>query len=209
MTEMGHEAQQAQKAAEELKSGSRQIGEIVGLISSIAGQTNLLALNAAIEAARAGESGRGFAVVAEEVRKLAEQSEGAARQITELIGRNNADIGQVVGTIDTAIGAVRQGVDLVNIAGDNFREIGSLVKQVAGQVDMMSKALQEAATGSQRIVSSIKEVEILSRDAAAESQNVSAATEEQSASMEEIAASSQALAKLSQDLQTAVAKFRI
>ena len=63
--------------------------------------------------------------------------------------------------------------------------------------------------GSQRIVSSIKEVENLSRDAAAESQNVSAATEEQSASMEEIASSSQALAKLAQDLQTAISKFRV
>ena len=69
--------------------------------------------------------------------------------------------------------------------------------------------MHEAAVGSQRIVSSIKEVENLSRDAAAESENVSAATEEQSASMQEIAASSQALAKLAEDLQLAVAKFRI
>ena len=209
MSTVGQGAQEAQKAAEELKAGSLQIGEIVGLISSIAGQTNLLALNAAIEAARAGEAGRGFAVVAEEVRKLAEQSEGAARQITELIGRNNTNIEHVVGTIDTAIIAMGQGVDLVNTAGENFREIGTLVNQVASQVGDISKALQEAAAGSQRIVGSIKEVENLSRDAAAESENVSAATEEQSASMQEIAASSQALAKLAQDLRSAVAKFRI
>ena len=209
MSTVGQGAQQAQRAAEELKAGSQQIGEIVGLISSIAGQTNLLALNAAIEAARAGEAGRGFAVVAEEVRKLAEQSEDAARQITGLIGKNNTNIEHVVATIDTAITAVGQGVELVNVAGGNFREIGTLVNQVAVQVADMSKSLQEAAVGSQRIVGSIKEVENLSRDAAAESQNVSAATEEQSASMEEIAASSQALAKLAQDLQTAVAKFKV
>ena len=73
MREVSVGAKQAQTAAEELKTSSAQIGEIVGLISTIAGQTNLLALNAAIEAARAGEQGRGFAVVAEEVRKLAEQ----------------------------------------------------------------------------------------------------------------------------------------
>ena len=79
-------SKQAQVAAEELKTSSAQIGEIVGLISTIAGQTNLLALNAAIEAARAGEQGRGFAVVAEEVRKLAEQSEAAAHQIKDLVG---------------------------------------------------------------------------------------------------------------------------
>ena len=209
MSEVGQGAQEAQKAAEELKAGSQQIGEIVGLISSIAGQTNLLALNAAIEAARAGEQGRGFAVVAEEVRKLAEQSEGAARQITDLIGKNDTNINHVVTTINTAISAVGHGVELVNVAGGNFQEIGNLVNQVAGQVGDISKALQEAAAGSQRIVGSIKEVENLSRDAAAESQNVSAATQEQSASMEQIASSSQALAKLAQDLQTAIAKFRI
>ena len=209
MASVGQEAKEAQKAAEELKAGSQQIGEIVGLISSIAGQTNLLALNAAIEAARAGEAGRGFAVVAEEVRKLAEQSEDAARRITDLIGKNNTSIVHVVGTIDTAINAVGQGVELVNVAGGNFREIGSLVKQVALQVGDISKAIHEAATGSQRIVSSIRDVEKLSRDAAAETQNVSAATEEQSASMEQIASSSQALAKLAEDLQAAVNKFQI
>lgn len=202
-------AKQAQGAAEELKTSSAQIGEIVGLISTIAGQTNLLALNAAIEAARAGEQGRGFAVVAEEVRKLAEQSEQAAHQIKNLVGSNHTSIGNVVGAIDTAISKISQGVELVNVAGTNFGAIHGQIGQVTEQVRIIAKAIGEAATGSQRIVSSIKEVENLSRDAAAESQNVSAATEEQSASMEEIAASSQALAKLAQELQMAVAKFKI
>ena len=77
------------------------------------------------------------------------------------------------------------------------------------QTAMQRSAISEAAVGSQRIVSSIKEVENLSRDAAAESENVSAATEEQTASMEEIAASSQALSSLAQELQTAVSKFQL
>ena len=209
MSDVGRGAQGAQKAAEDLKAGSRQIGEIVVLISSIAGQTNLLALNAAIEAARAGEQGRGFAVVADEVRKLAEQSAEAARQITGLIGNNNANIDQVVVTIDAAISDVEQGVELVNVAGGNFREIGALVAQVTDQVRNISTALQEAAVGSQRIVGSIKEVENLSREVAVESESVAAASEEQSASMLEIAASSQALEKLAASLQSAISKFRI
>jgi methyl-accepting chemotaxis protein len=202
-------AKQAQSAAVELKTSSAQIGEIVGLISAIAGQTNLLALNAAIEAARAGEQGRGFAVVAEEVRKLAEQSETAARQIKTLVGSNHESIDKVVGAIDIAISDISQGVELVNVAGENFGAINAQIRQVTDQVVIIAKAINEAAVGSQRIVSSIKEVETVSRDSAAEAQTVSAATEEQSASMEEIAASSQALAKLATDLQVAVSKFRV
>ncbi len=209
MGEVSVGAKQAQVAAEELKASSTQIGEIVGLISSIAGQTNLLALNAAIEAARAGEQGRGFAVVAEEVRKLAEQSEAAAHEIKTLVGGNHTSIGNVVGAIDVAIGKISQGVELVNVAGTNFGEINGQIGQMTDQVHIIAKAVNEAAADSQRIVSSIRGVGNLSRDAAAESQNVSAATEEQSASMEEIAASSQALAKLAQELQDAVAKFHI
>lgn len=202
-------AKQAQIAAVELKASSAQIGEIVGLISTIAGQTNLLALNAAIEAARAGEAGRGFAVVADEVRKLAEQSETAARQIKTLVGSNHDSIGKVVGAIEVAIQDITKGVELVNVAGSNFGAINEQVRQVTDQVTLIATAINEAAIGSQRIVGSIKEVESISRDSAAEAQTVSAATEEQSASMEEIASASQALAQLATELQGALSKFRI
>jgi len=209
MKNIGQGAQQAQRAAGDLEAGSRQIEAIVGLISSIAGQTNLLALNAAIEAARAGEQGRGFAVVAEEVRKLAEQSEKAARQIKELIGTNDNNIKNVVGVVSNTLQEIDQGVALVGKAGAGFREIRSLVETVTQQVGEISKALGEIAIGSQQIVGSMKAVENVSRDAAAEAQNVSAATEEQSASTEEIASASQALAKLATELQAAMGKFRI
>lgn len=209
MKNIGQGAQQAQQAAGELEAGSRQIEVIVGLISSIAGQTNLLALNAAIEAARAGEQGRGFAVVAEEVRKLAEQSEQAARQIKGLIGTNDNNIKNVVGVVSNTIKEIDQGVALVSKAGDGFGEIRALVETVTRQVGDISRALSEIAVGSQQIVGSMKAVETVSRAAAAEAQTVSAATEEQSASTEEIASASQALAKLATDLQAAMGKFRI
>jgi len=88
ITQMGHIEESVIRSAHvvaKLGERSKQIGQIVDTISGIAGQTNLLALNAAIEAARAGEQGRGFAVVAEEVRKLAEQSQDAAKQIPSII----------------------------------------------------------------------------------------------------------------------------
>lgn len=188
---------------------SKEIGQIVDAISGIAGQTNLLALNAAIEAARAGEQGRGFAVVAEEVRKLAEQSEEAAKKIAGLIGEIQLDTDKAVQAMQSGTQEVKTGAEVVNAAGVSFREIADLVTEVSDQVQQISKAIQEMAQGSQKIVESVHRIDGLSKKSAGEAQSVSAATEEQLASMEEIATSSRALATLAQELQTAVAKFRI
>ncbi len=195
------------KVVAKLGERSKEIGQIVDTISGLAGQTNLLALNAAIEAARAGEQGRGFAVVAEEVRKLAEQSQEAAKKIAELIGEIQEDTGKAVVAMADGTREVRTGGEVVNAAGLAFQEIVRLVSQVSGQVKEISAATQQVAGGSQQIVGSVKKIDALSKASAGESQSVSAATEEQLASMEEIANSSQALAQLAQDLQSAVARF--
>ncbi len=188
---------------------SKEIGQIVDTISGIAGQTNLLALNAAIEAARAGEQGRGFAVVAEEVRKLAEQSQDAAKKIAELIGEIQIDTDEAVVAMSDGTKEVKIGAAVVNAAGIAFQEIADLVTKVSGQVRDISAAIQQTAAGSQQIVNSVQKIDKLSKKSADEAQSVSAATEEQLASMEEVATSSAALAKLAQDLQTEVAKFRV
>lgn len=197
------------KMVAKLGERSKEIGQIVDTISGIAGQTNLLALNAAIEAARAGEQGRGFAVVAEEVRKLAEQSQDAAKKIAELIGEIQGDTDRAVVAMNDGTKEVKTGAEVVNAAGAAFREISDLVAQVSSQVKEISAAIQQMASGSQQIVGSVKKIDDLSKKSAGESQSVSAATEEQLASMEEIASSSQALAQLAQDLQGVVTKFRI
>ena len=188
---------------------SKEIGQIVDAISGIAGQTNLLALNAAIEAARAGEQGRGFAVVAEEVRKLAEQSEEAAKKISGLIGEIQTDTDKAVVAMNDGTREVKTGTEAVHAAGAVFGEIAKQVVVVAEQSNGAVDAMQRVADGSQQIAGAVREIDSLSKKSASEAQSVSAAAEQQLATMEEIASSSQVLAKLAQELQTEVDRFRL
>lgn len=188
---------------------SKKIGQIVDAISSIAGQTNLLALNAAIEAARAGEQGRGFAVVAEEVRKLAEQSQQAAKQIAEMINEIQVDTATAVTAMNNGTREVNIGGEVVNKAGQSFTQIQGLVEQVSAQVGEITASIQKMSTGSQKIVVAVQEINKISKVAASETLSISAATQEQTASMEEIASSSHALANMAEELQKSINKFSI
>ena len=212
IAQMGHienTVNTSAKVVTKLGERSQEIGQIVDAISGIAGQTNLLALNAAIEAARAGEAGRGFAVVAEEVRKLAEQSQEAAKKIAELIGEIQSETDKAVESMDEGTREVKTGTEVVQTTGATFQEIAGLVTEVSVQVKDISAAIQQMAADSQQIVGAVKKIDDLGKRSADEAQGVSAAAEQQLASMEEIASSGQALAKLAQDLQTAVGAFRM
>jgi methyl-accepting chemotaxis protein len=209
MTSIEQKVQVSAAVVEQLGERSKEIGLIVDTISGIAGQTNLLALNAAIEAARAGEQGRGFAVVAEEVRKLAEQSQEAAKQIADLIAGIQTDTTKAVTAMNEGTKEVALGTDVVNAAGKAFSRIAELIGRAADQISEISESINNIAGDSQKVVLSVKEIAEISKGTAGQSQTVSAATEEQSASTEEIASSSAALTQLAEELQEAVRKFKV
>ncbi|WP_346353349.1 methyl-accepting chemotaxis protein [Azotosporobacter soli] len=188
---------------------SKEIGQIIDTIAGIAGQTNLLALNAAIEAARAGEQGRGFAVVAEEVRKLAEQSQNAAKEITALIGDIQQDTNRAVTAMGEGTSEVKKGSEVAQAAGRSFNEIAALITEVSDQIRDISAAIEQMASGSQQIVSSVKEITAISKNVTGQAQLVSSATEEQTASIQEIASSSNGLSQMAGHLHDIVSKFKI
>ncbi|MDR3592903.1 MAG: methyl-accepting chemotaxis protein [Negativicutes bacterium] len=197
-----------QEAVGRLAASSGQIGDIVNVISGIAGQTNLLALNAAIEAARAGEAGRGFAVVAEEVRKLAEQSHQAAQEITALIAENQVNMQQATKAMDAGTVDVRNGTGVVEQAGQAFETIVHAARKTQDESGEISGVMKRVQSGSELVVVTMKQIDESSRENASEAQTVSAAAEEMSAAMEEISSSSEELSRLAQEMQEAVARFR-
>lgn len=197
------------QAVKKLGDRSQEIGQIIDTISGIASQTNLLALNAAIEAARAGENGRGFAVVAEEVRKLAEQSKEAAAQIGAMISDVQSETGKAVTAMNMGSQEVKLGAQVVASAGENFKEITSLVNNVSSQSMEISAAIEEMSATSEEIAITVKNIDQVGRRAAGKTQTVSAATEEHSASIQEILAASQSLASTAKNLQDAVEFFKV
>jgi methyl-accepting chemotaxis protein len=209
MQEIGEGSTQIQEAVSELARGSKEISDIVNLISNIAGQTNLLALNAAIEAARAGEQGRGFAVVADEVRKLAEESNQSSQKIGELVKRNQLGMEKAVAASKAGTEGIHLGIEAVNSADETFKNIVKVILHLSEEIATVSESIEMMAFGSGAMVASIGEIEKVSKTNAGEAQTVSAATQEQSASMQEIASASQSLANLASDLQEAVAKFKV
>ncbi|MGE5560573.1 MAG: methyl-accepting chemotaxis protein [Chloroflexota bacterium] len=216
---------------------SDQIGAIIDVIDDIAGQTNLLALNAAIEAARAGEHGKGFAVVADEVRKLAERSSGATKQIAGLITNIRSGIEEVSAAMKEGIGEVEAGALLAREAGDALNqmltfvqrteeqvlgisaaarqmtgagdEVATVMREISQVIDASVAMMNEMSSSGAAVARAVDEIARVSETNAANAEEVSATTEEQSATLEEVRASAVAMTEAAQRLTEILKRFKI
>lgn len=210
------------KATEELMRATEEVSDIVTqthqsaaeissaseMIQSIADQTNLLALNAAIEAARAGESGRGFAVVAEEIRKLAEQSNGFTEQIRQTIDKLRSKSEQAVSTIQVTKEIVSNQDKKTEETGEKFKMIAKSLDHSRAIVKTLDESSAEIEQRNKQIVSVIENLSAIAEENAATTEQAAAAVDSQTESISNISDASENLAMIATNLQEEIAKFR-
>lgn len=166
------------ETVEHLGISSEEIGEIISVIDDVADQTNLLALNAAIEAARAGEQGRGFAVVADEVRKLAERTTQATKQITTMIKNIQAETSSAVSSMRRGSQEVNEGIKLADQAGESLKKIIDNATKAVDMINQIAAASEEQSATSEQISRSIETISSVSAESAAGIQQIAQAIDE-------------------------------
>lgn len=209
MDEINGKVTELAKVIHSLKNNSQEIHRIIEIITDISNQTNLLALNAAIEAARAGEHGKGFGVVAQEVRKLAEQSAGAADSIRTILEQTGKETNQAVNVMDESQVTVQKGNELVEKVAAIFTEIAQSIEEVSLNGNNVNSAVMNANEKMEFMAQSATEVITASSKSAQFLEQVAATTEEQNATMQELLESSSKLTSMAEDLRKSFSSFKL
>jgi methyl-accepting chemotaxis protein len=178
MVRIAQVVKQSAETVQALGQSSDQIGEIVQVIDDIADQTNLLALNAAIEAARAGEQGRGFAVVADEVRKLAERTTKATKEIATMIKQIQKDTAGAVDSMNRGTEEVERGQALAEKSSASLKQIIEGSQKVVDVVTQVAAASEEQASASEQISKNIEAITSVTQESAAGTQQIARAAED-------------------------------
>jgi methyl-accepting chemotaxis protein len=202
-------AADAAHSVQELGVRTRQIQSFVAQIGGIADQTNLLALNAAIEAARAGDAGRGFAVVAEEVRKLAENSNVAAKNIAELAETITGDLDSVV---NISLGNVKASQDAKELSRETEEIIGSMLgylKNISGATQDLAAVSQEQAASSEEIAEAVQNIATRVGSTAEAGENIRSGVSDVAVAAERVAQGAEGLSSLAGELRDQLAFFRM
>ncbi len=184
---------QAVNRVEGLNNQTREITQLVQVITEIADQTNLLALNAAIEAARAGEQGKGFAVVADEVRKLAEQVSHSVSNISTIVNKIQNETNVVTRSLVEGYEEVEKGSKQTNISSETYRNISVAVTEMVSNIRSVTQNLQHIANNTNDIDNAIENIAAVSEQSAASSQQTAATIEEVASSMESVAQNAEQL----------------
>ncbi|MNI45011.1 Methyl-accepting chemotaxis protein McpC [compost metagenome] len=196
------------QSIEALTQSAKGISNITSTISEIAEQTNLLSLNASIEAARAGEHGRGFAVVAEEVRKLAEESAAAAKEVFKLVLAIDADIAQAVDNTAINEEIVHIQNEQIVESGEIFSEIVNSVRYITEQISVFSAESDQMLDSSQQISGAIQNISAITQQSAAGTQQVAASMNEQIHAIASVAEQTEKMTGAVIRLQKAIHVFK-